>query len=172
MWLLCFPRRENLPCCDCNMGQSRLQGTHARTCARARTHTHTHTLSLSLTHTLSLSLTHTLSLSLSHTHTHAHAHTKPGFLAPSSKPCHNRLRHRRGSRSLSLLVCPSPLSPPCEWCEYYPDGRNIALMHARINTCVSPTSLIIVQELCESRGGRPGLSVLTSLLVSVDVKIY
>ena len=28
----------------------------------------------------------------------------------------------------------------------------------------------IVQELCEGRGGRPGLSVLTSLLVSVDVK--
>ena len=32
--------------------------------------------------------------------------------------------------------------------------------------------MITVQELCESRGGRPGLSVLTSLLVSVDVKIY
>ena len=32
--------------------------------------------------------------------------------------------------------------------------------------------LVIVQELCESRGGRPGLSVLTSLLVSVDVKLY
>ena len=31
---------------------------------------------------------------------------------------------------------------------------------------------IIVQELCESRGGRPGLSVLMSLLVSVDVKLY
>ena len=30
----------------------------------------------------------------------------------------------------------------------------------------------IVQELCESRGGRPGQSVLTSLLVSVDVKQY
>ena len=30
----------------------------------------------------------------------------------------------------------------------------------------------IVQELCESGGGRPGLSVLTSLLVSVDVKLY
>ena len=30
----------------------------------------------------------------------------------------------------------------------------------------------IVQELYESRGGRPGLSVLTSLLVSVDVKLY
>ena len=30
----------------------------------------------------------------------------------------------------------------------------------------------IVQELCESRGGRPGLTILTSLLVSMDVKIY
>ena len=30
----------------------------------------------------------------------------------------------------------------------------------------------IVQELCERLGGRPGLSVLTSLLVSVDVKNY
>ena len=27
-----------------------------------------------------------------------------------------------------------------------------------------------VQEVCESRGGRPGLSVLMSLTVSVDVK--
>ena len=26
--------------------------------------------------------------------------------------------------------------------------------------------------MCESRGGRPGLSVLTSLMVSVDVKQY
>ena len=31
--------------------------------------------------------------------------------------------------------------------------------------------LLIAQELCESRGGRPELSVLTSLLVSVDVKL-
>ena len=30
----------------------------------------------------------------------------------------------------------------------------------------------IVQELCESRGDHPGLSVLTSLMVSVDVKQY
>ena len=30
----------------------------------------------------------------------------------------------------------------------------------------------IVQELCESRGGRPGLSFLKSLMVSVDVKLY
>jgi len=32
--------------------------------------------------------------------------------------------------------------------------------------------LSIVQELCESRGGRSELAVLTSLLVSVDVKNY
>ena len=32
--------------------------------------------------------------------------------------------------------------------------------------------IVIVQELCESRGGRPGLSILTSLLASVDIKIY
>ena len=31
---------------------------------------------------------------------------------------------------------------------------------------------LAVQELCESRGGCPGLSVLTSLLVSMDVKLY
>ena len=41
-----------------------------------------------------------------------------------------------------------------------------------INGLSSALSILIVQELCESRGGRPGLSVLTSLLVSVDVKIY
>ena len=32
--------------------------------------------------------------------------------------------------------------------------------------------IVIVQELCESRGGRPGLPVLTSLLVSMDIKNY
>ena len=35
-----------------------------------------------------------------------------------------------------------------------------------------PRSAGIVQELCESRGGRPGLAVQTSLLVFVDVKLY
>ena len=38
--------------------------------------------------------------------------------------------------------------------------------------CVYCSCIFIVQELCDSRGGRPGLPVLTSLLVSVDVKIY
>ena len=45
---------------------------------------------------------------------------------------------------------------------YYYYYNNIYICHWRD----------IVQELCESRGGRPGLSILTSLLVSVDVKLY
>ena len=37
-----------------------------------------------------------------------------------------------------------------------------------VKKCEGHDRSIIVQELCDSRGGRPGLSVLTSLLVSVD----
>ena len=46
------------------------------------------------------------------------------------------------------------------------------LRRETINSTVPLSLPVIVQELCESRGGRPGLSVLTSLLVSVDVKNY
>ena len=47
------------------------------------------------------------------------------------------------------------------------------LKKSRWTRCGMFSSLgAIVQELCESRGGRSGLSVLTSLLVSVDVKNY
>ena len=49
-----------------------------------------------------------------------------------------------------------------------PSGR--ALM--RLKGSLTKLCKSIVQELCESRGGRPGLSVLTSLLASVDVKLY
>ena len=58
--------------------------------------------------------------------------------------------------SPGLPVRPKSLSGLC--------GRK-ATLNAR-------SGVIIVQELCESRGGRPGLSVITSLLVSVDVKNY
>ena len=50
------------------------------------------------------------------------------------------------------------------------DGRKASLLY--LNAHHAETDVIILQELRESRGGRPGLSVLTSLLVSVDVKIY
>ena len=48
----------------------------------------------------------------------------------------------------------------------------VEVLYAPYINLSSAIRSFIVQELCESRGGRPGLSVLTSLLVSVDVKIY
>ena len=51
------------------------------------------------------------------------------------------------------------------------DYRGAGLFTLILNRKVEPVNRI-VQELCESRGERPGLSVLTSLLVSVDVKNY
>ncbi len=53
---------------------------------------------------------------------------------------------------------------------YNKSGKRGLRLSIKIHTTKS--QLTIVQELCESRGGRPGLSVLTSLLVSVDVKNY
>ena len=41
-----------------------------------------------------------------------------------------------------------------------------------INSTRGTVTKFRIQELCKSPGGRPGLSVLTSLLVSVDVKQY
>ena len=49
--------------------------------------------------------------------------------------------------------------------------RDCAAQSRNSSTCVM-LSVTIVQELCESRGDRPGLSVLTSLLVSAAVKLY
>ena len=56
-------------------------------------------------------------------------------------------------------------------------GHNLSLICQLTSEDIKHQLIIIkwpfiVQELCESRGERPGLSVLTSLLVSVDVKIY
>ena len=52
------------------------------------------------------------------------------------------------------------------------DSEQEEARRVRIKGKVMTAVIQIVQELCESRGGRPGLSVLTSLLVSVDVKLY
>ena len=52
-------------------------------------------------------------------------------------------------------------------------GLHLSMNRFRqLNHSIVQELCVIVQELCESRGGRPGLSVLTSLLVSVDVKNY
>ena len=44
--------------------------------------------------------------------------------------------------------------------------------NSAISAIINEQLCCIVPELCESRGGHPGLPVLTSLQVSVDVKIY
>ena len=51
---------------------------------------------------------------------------------------------------------------PCSW-----GKKETVIIYLRLHR-----QNVIVQELCKSRGGRPGLSVLTSLLVSVDVRLY
>ena len=51
-------------------------------------------------------------------------------------------------------------------------GGVVQRRHCGIRQVKKHSVNVIVQELCESRGGRPELSVLTSLLASVDVKIY
>ena len=60
------------------------------------------------------------------------------------------------------VICGVPTTPYAA-CSCYSTGDK----NKQINMCLDT-----VQELCESRGGRPGLSVLTSLLVSVDIKLY
>ena len=51
-------------------------------------------------------------------------------------------------------------------------GGGAISLRDRYLVCRAVAHRIRVQELCESRGGRPGLSVLTSLMVSVNVKQY
>ena len=77
---------------------------------------------------------------------------------------------QKGVREL-ILRCGSERLPQTEaTCNNTPIHQTEAAGHVRAKR--QRISNSIVQELCERRGGRPGLSVLTSLLVSVDVKIY
>ena len=65
--------------------------------------------------------------------------------------------------------------PRAAWCSGRSLQGNVERYQGAVSQYKSLSAspvIIIVQELCESRGGRPGLSVLTSLLVSVDVKFY
>ena len=55
--------------------------------------------------------------------------------------------------------------------------KTITVPHTAIKTISPPPHThththTVVQELCESRGARPGLPVLTKIMVSVDVKPY
>ena len=77
----------------------------------------------------------------------------------------------RYPRSILHSFVPFPPSPPPPPPPPPPRSpiSHLASVDVKQN---GPPRPFIVQELCESRGGCPGLSVLTSLLVSVDVKLY
>ena len=49
---------------------------------------------------------------------------------------------------------------------------SVSIQGGIIYICLKSFISLRVQELCKSRGGRPGLSVLISLTVSVDAKQY
>ena len=51
-------------------------------------------------------------------------------------------------------------------------GVVVSWVTGRAHSCITSSSENIVQEPCESRGDRPGLSILTGLLAAVDVNIY
>ena len=78
------------------------------------------------------------------------------------------VRRQAGKRSCGF-DCPLRLSLLFKTCDLWTPFFDFALTIDK--TLKMALIDVIVQELCESRGGRPGLSVLTSLLVS-DVKIY
>ena len=75
---------------------------------------------------------------------------------------------RKESEAYRTEILPLTSIPPYRWAK---PAHMLCCFHSRMSTRTF-RGRFIVQELCESRGGRPGLSVLTSLLVSVDVKIY
>ena len=53
----------------------------------------------------------------------------------------------------------------------YFEEKKFQISRPAVYRQADPLSPILrVQELCESRGGRPGLPVLMSFTVSVDVK--
>ena len=94
-----------------------------------------------------------------------------GVATPVS-PRATRHAHVRVADSLHLRDSPSNQAMLCCVVLYCVVLCYGTVQHSQVVEAIRPTGHFIVQELCESRGGRPGLSVLTSLLVSVDVKLY
>ena len=86
-----------------------------------------------------------------------------GGIARIVKSFHVLLKKREKSKSVHTLFFAA--------FTLYSDSNGL-FASGGLTGCTRQLGRSIVQELCESRGGRPGLSVLTSLLVSVDVKIY
>jgi len=73
-------------------------------------------------------------------------------------------RSRGNNSAWSTTHCPRAVVPPSSR-SHFGTGPT-----AGINFAPNQASNVRFKELCESRGGHPGLSVLTSLMVSVDVQ--
>ena len=95
---------------------------------------------------------------------------------PGARGCEEKGRTKREIEVLSPVVSTgmggtyfSTSSSPVttSFCQMTKAARSI---HAHVYKRISLLSLPRVQELCDSRGGRPGLPVLMSLMVSADVK--
>ena len=102
------------------------------------------------------------------------------LLRPTPDPVMLVRTHLRGT--ISILICGTRTEQAITVSAWFLSSRPVFTLVGQYRLEVHwlqqhcpPWTLphpLIVQELCESRGGRPGRSVLTSLLVSVDVKLY
>ena len=104
----------------------------------------------------------------------AHAHSSLAFGAPpaseSREKCEHCLCWKRPHTNTRTKISVTYSNPhlACEQIQGTQDLPQV-LPYWRM----PPSGMSrIVQELCESQGGHLGLSVLTSLMVSVDIKQY
>ena len=83
-----------------------------------------------------------------------------------------RVKGKRNTHMSVSIAAVDSLDPLCskEVQPGFPLRTHSTLTASKYNVDNIPLSSERVEELCESRGGRPGLSVLMSLTVSVDVK--
>ena len=85
--------------------------------------------------------------------------------SPQSWTCHIV----RSMLTSSAKLCPQSPGPPLSFVLLATTESAAGFNTKQLSLAILS---LIVQELCESRSGmHPGLSVLTSLLVSVDVKL-
>ena len=98
---------------------------------------------------------------------HTKVHHDDHFTDPDRRE--NTNQHKMNGKVLALLV---QTIDGITQTQRAITGPRSKVRHDDIFYRSGQTRKYTVQELCESRGGRPGLSVLTSLLISVDVKLY
>ena len=97
---------------------------------------------------------------------------------PEDQGCDGPLPEQQDVKAVSVQQCAASTAPQncCSNCyaeqNHKDNVRWQGNIHGPIYRSMGIAKWDIVQELCESWGGRPGLSVLTSLMVSMDIKQY